>query len=323
MNTRIQHLTQILRTAPPRIVYPEGKNPIILAAVRQLVDTGAIRAVLLAPDRAAVETVAQRHHISLDGMTITAIDPMIAATISSSRPLVPRLAHAAALLRDGAVDGMVAGIDHPTPEVLRAALKGVGLTPDVDYASSFFIIDTPTFHGGENGLLLFADCGMNIAPTAEQLADITLASAQNAQCLGWQPRVALLSYSTKGSAGGDSAALMQRTREIILDRDPLLQVDGELQVDAAINETIARKKAGNSPVAGRANILIFPDLASGNIAYKLVEQLAGANAYGPLLQGFAKPISDVSRGSTVEDIVGTSLLLAKIAQSSEVENDHE
>lgn len=313
MNTFIKNLARNLRTTPPHIIYPEGENPIILTAIRQLIDTGSIRATLLAPDRTIVEMVAQRHQISLDGITIVPIDPTAATTIDSSRPLVPRLAHAATLLRDDKVDAMVAGIDHPTADVLRVALKGVGLAPKVNYASSFFIIDTPTFNGGENGLLLFADCGMNIAPTADQLADIAIASAQSAANLGWQPRVALLSYSTRRSAGGDGVALVQHTREIISNRDSSLCVDGELQVDAAINPTIAHKKVSNSAVAGRANVLIFPDLASGNIAYKLAEQLAGAYAYGPILQGFAKPISDLSRGSSVNDVIGASLIVGSMA----------
>lgn len=208
---------------------------------------------------------------------------------------------------------MVAGIDHPTAAVLRAALKVVGLAPGVRYASSFFVMDMPHFTGGENGLLIFADCGMNIAPDAAGLAAIAEASALSATRLGWQPRIALLSYSTLGSAGGQSVETIRHALAEVQARQPELHIDGELQFDAALVPTIGHKKAPTSPVAGQANVLVFPDLNSGNIAYKLAEHLAGGHAYGPILQGFARPISDLSRGSSVDDVIGASLIVGSMA----------
>ena len=223
------------------------------------------------------------------------------------------LTYAAQLLHNGTCDAMVAGIDHPTTAVLRAALKVVGLAPGVRYASSFFVMDTPHFAGGEDGLLIFADCGMNIAPDAAGLAAIAEASALSATRLGWQPRVALLSYSTLGSAGGQSVETVRRALAEVQAHQPKLLVDGELQLDAALVPTIGHKKAPASPVAGQANVLVFPDLNSGNIAYKLAEHLAGGHAYGPILQGFARPISDLSRGSSVDDVIGASLIVSSMA----------
>ena len=200
-----------------------------------------------------------------------------------------------------------------TTPLLRAALKVVGLAPGVRYASSFFVMDLPHFAGGEDGLLIFADCGMNIAPDAAGLAAIARASALSATRLGWQPRVALLSYSTLGSAGGQSVETIRRALAEVQAHQPELLIDGELQLDAALVPAIGHKKAPDSPVAGQANVLVFPDLNSGNIAYKLAEHLAGGHAYGPILQGFARPISDLSRGSSVDDVIGASLIVGSVA----------
>ena len=156
---------------------------------------------------------------------------------------------------------------------------------------------------------------MNIQPNAEQLAAIAMASADSAASLGWGPRVAMLSYSTKGSAGGDSVELVTQALQLVRTERPDISIDGELQLDAAIVPAIGQKKSPNSPVAGRANVLVFPDLDSGNIAYKLAEYLAGGHAYGPILQGFARPISDLSRGSSVDDVIGATLITASMARA--------
>lgn len=297
MNQRLLQLQHTLSTHPPRVIYPEGDNPLILAAARQLATQHAVRPILLT---AKTEGAAQQ-------------EPLAPPELEFIPAEENALTQAAELLRDGAADAMVAGIDHTTADVVRASLKTVGLAPTSQYASSFFVMDVPSFAGGEDGLLLFADCGMNIAPSAEQLAIITQDAAHSAAQLGWQPRIALLSYATKGSAHGPGAELMRRVLELVRSADPTLRIDGELQLDAALSPAIAAKKAPDSPVAGHANVLIFPDLAAGNIAYKLVEQLAGGHAYGPILQGFARPISDLSRGSSLEDIIGASLITASLA----------
>ena len=315
MNQRILTLRDALAAHPPRIAYPEGTNPIILSAVRQLADWRTARPVLVADSSAAIKQAAADAGISLDDieiMTIPHQDDTPPANTTNTPPLTP-LTYAAQLLHDGVCDAMVAGIDHPTAAVLRAALKVVGLASGVRYASSFFVMDMPHFAGGEDGLLIFADCGMNIAPDAAGLAAIAEASALSAIRLGWQPRVALLSYSTLGSAGGQSVETVRRALAEVQARQPELLIDGELQLDAALVPAIGHKKAPASPVAGQANVLVFPDLNSGNIAYKLAEHLAGGHAYGPILQGFAQPISDLSRGSSVDDVIGASLIVGSMA----------
>ena len=279
MNQHIRDLAKILASNPPRVVFPEGDNHIIQQAARALEESGAVQPVLL------------------DGKE-------------------DAISRGATMLTSGEADVMVAGIDHPTKDVLRAGLKIVGLAPDIRYASSFFVIDVPQFQGGERGLLLFADCGINIQPNAEQLAAIAVASADSAASLGWKPRVAMLSYSTKGSAGGDSVELVTQALQLVKTEQPDILIDGELQLDAAIVPAIGQKKSPDSPVAGRANVLVFPDLDSGNIAYKLAEHLAGGHAYGPILQGFARPISDLSRGSSVDDVIGATLITASMARTS-------
>lgn len=279
MNQHIRDLAKILALNPPRVVFPEGDNHIIQQAARALEESGAVQPVLL------------------DGKE-------------------DAISRGATMLTSGEADVMVAGIDHPTKDVLRAGLKIVGLAPDVRYASSFFVIDIPQFQGGEQGLLLFADCGMNIQPNAEQLAAIAVASADSAASLGWEPRVAMLSYSTKGSAGGDSVELVTQALQLVKTERPDISIDGELQLDAAIVPTIGQKKSPDSPVAGQANVLVFPNLDSGNIAYKLAEHLAGGHAYGPILQGFARPISDLSRGSSVDDVIGATLITASMARGT-------
>ena len=279
MNQHIRDLAKTLALNPPRVVFPEGDNHIIQQAARALEESGAVQPVLLDGEDDAIS-------------------------------------RGATMLSSSEADVMVAGIDHPTKDVLRAGLKIVGLAPDVRYASSFFVIDVPQFQGGEQGLLLFADCGMNIQPNAEQLAAIAMASADSAASLGWEPRVAMLSYSTKGSAGGDSVELVTQALQLVRTKRPDMLIDGELQLDAAIVPAIGQKKSPDSPVAGRANVLIFPDLDSGNIAYKLAEHLAGGHAYGPILQGFAQPISDLSRGSSVDDVIGATLITASMARAS-------
>ena len=280
MNQHIRDLAKILASNPPRVVFPEGDNHIIQQAARALEESGAVQPVLL------------------DGKE-------------------DAISRGATMLTSGEADVMVAGIDHPTKDVLRAGLKIVGLAPDIRYASSFFVIDVPQFQGGERGLLLFADCGINIQPNAEQLAAIAVASADSAASLGWKPRVAMLSYSTKGSAGGDSVELVTQALQLVKTEQPDILIDGELQLDAAIVPAIGQKKSPDSPVAGRANVLVFPDLDAGNIGYKLVQRLGKADAYGPMCQGIAKPVNDLSRGCSWEDIVGVVAITVVQAQADE------
>ena len=203
-------------------------------------------------------------------------------------------------------DGMVSGACHSTADTLRPALQILKTAPDTELVSSFFVEDVPDCVYGDDGLFVFADCALNIYPTAEELAEIAIASANSfEQLCGGEPRVAMLSYSSYGSGKGESAEKMAEATRIAKERAPQLQLDGELQVDAAIVDTVAALKAPDSPVAGKANVLIFPNIDAGNIAYKLVQRLAKADAFGPILQGVAKPVNDLSRGCSAQDIVGT------------------
>jgi phosphate acetyltransferase len=221
------------------------------------------------------------------------------------------------MVKQGDADTMVAGVRTATANVIQAGALTVGYTAGITTASSFFLMIMPEFRGRKSTPLVFADCAVNIAPTAEQLADIAFASAASAaKLLDEPPRVAMLSFSTQGSAAHERVELVTRALEIIRQRAPSASIDGEFQADTALMAKVAAKKLKcPSDVAGNANVLIFPDLNAGNIGYKLTQYLAGARAIGPFLQGFAKPISDLSRGASVDDIIATTAVC--LAQTRE------
>ena len=231
---------------------------------------------------------------------------------AAKRIVAPPLGFAAAMVASGDADGMVAGLAHPTEEVLMIAEMVIGLSEGVVAPSSFFLMEIPGYDGGEAGSLVFADPAVNPDPDVEALASLAVVTAQSAKAiLGWEPRVALLSFSTKGSADHPFVEKVAAATARAKAMAPDIAIDGELQADTALVASVAQRKMDDTgPVAGRANILIFPDLNSANIGSKLVQRLAGAASHGPVLQGFAKPVSDLSRGATVEDVVGAALMVA-------------
>ena len=219
------------------------------------------------------------------------------------------------MVKLGEADGLVSGAAHSTADTLRPALQIIKTAPGTKLVSALAIMDVPNCEYGENGVFFFGDCGLNQNPSSEELAEIAISTAKSFENLvGVKARVAMLSYSTMGSAKAEEVTKVQEATRMVKEKAPDLMVDGEMQLDAAIVPEIAKTKAPNSNVAGKANVLIFPNLEAGNIGYKLVERLAKAEAYGPICQGIAKPVNDLSRGCKAEDIVGAVAITAVQAQ---------
>ncbi len=220
------------------------------------------------------------------------------------------------LVKTGKADGMVAGAVHATADVMRSALQTIKTAPGTKVVSAFFLMLVPDCEYGNNGTFVFSDCGLNEYPDSEKLAEIAMSSAKSYKALvGDEPRVAMLSYSTYGSAKSEQVDLVRNAANIAKEAAPDLKLDGELQLDAAIVPSVAALKAPESTVAGKANVLIFPNLDAGNIGYKLTQRLAKAEAYGPMTQGMARPVNDLSRGCSAEDIAGVVAITSVQAQN--------
>ena len=308
------------------IVLPEGEDPRTIEAAKKIVEEGLANLVVLGnPDE-----------IQIDGVTV--IDPR---TAEKKQAYAEKFAELRAkkgvtlpealeqmndatyfgtmMVKMGDADGLVSGACHSTANTLRPALQILKTAPGTKLVSAFFIMCTKSPEFGADGTLLFADCGLNINPNADELSEIALASAESWKAFmpGEEPKVAMLSFSTMGAAKGDVPTKVQEAVKLANEKNPELALDGDLQLDAALVQSVADLKAPNSSVAGNANILVFPDLEAGNIGYKLVQRFGGAEAYGPVLQGIAKPVNDLSRGCSADDIVGVVAITAVQAQMAE------
>ena len=328
MNAFLESMLARAKADRQTIVLPEGDDERTLDAAEKILADDVADLVILG-DAAAIRASGR----ALDGARV--VDPRtsdlreeLAGTLYELRQrkgMTPEQALAlmddvlyfgVMMVKTGRADGMVAGACHATGDVLRPSLQILKTAPGVALVSSFFVMVVPDCDLGQEGTFLFSDCGLEVQPDAERLAHIAVNSAKSWKALiGTEPSVALLSHSTYGSAKNDDAAKVVEAAEIARELAPDFAIDGELQLDAAIVPSVGTSKAPKSPVAGRANVLVFPDLDAGNIGYKLVQRLAKAEAYGPITQGIAAPVNDLSRGCSADDIVGVIAITCVQAQA--------
>jgi phosphate acetyltransferase len=330
----VASLERRARGLKKRIIFPEGADERVAQAAARAKELTIAEPILVGAGERVRSTV---RHVGLPDNAVNIVDPssseradayassyaaLTGTPLRTARLIAKQpLFYAALALRGGDADGMLGGVEYSSGDFESVCLSVIELRPGIVVASSFFIMQLPGFGGGEKGVLAYADASVNPNPDAKALASIALTTAQSVRdLLGWDPRVAMLSFSTRGSASHDDVQKVVQATAIAkqMAEGSGILVDGEMQADTALVPSTAERKLGTDvgPVAGRANVLIFPDLDAGNTAYKLTQILAGADAYGPILQGFRKPVSDLSRGATVDDIVGAITIIALLAEAS-------
>ena len=315
------------------IVLPEAEDIRILQATEQVLKEQYANIVLVG-NQENIEKKVEENHLNIKGARI--IDPSTSEnykkytnllyelrkhkgmTIEKAQELVKDPVYYGMLMvKDEQADGLVSGAAHSTSDTLRPALQILKTAPDTKLVSAFFVMVVPNCEYGENGTFIFADSGLNENPDAERLSEIAISSGKSFQQLVQkEPKVAMLSYSTYGSAKSELTEKVINATNLVKQKDPNILVDGELQLDSAIVPEVAQLKAPNSPLKGEANVLVFPDLNTGNIGYKLVQRLAKAEAYGPLCQGISKPVNDLSRGCNSQDVAGVIAITAVQAQKN-------
>ncbi|WP_314730322.1 phosphate acetyltransferase [Oribacterium parvum] len=324
----IEDVKEKAKSKMKTIVLPEAEDKRTLEAAEQIKKEGFAKLVLLG-NKETVEKDAQSYGFDLSGIEILdpktspSLDDYVATLVElrKSKGMTEEEARklltesntyfGVMMVKKGDADGLVSGACHSTADTLRPSLQILKTKPGTKLVSAFFVMVVPDCQYGENGTFVFSDCGLNQNPTAEELAAIAESSAESFRFLvGKEPKVAMLSYSTLGSAKHDDVTKVQEATRIAKENNPDLLLEGELQLDAALVESVASLKAPGSKVAGHANTLIFPNLDAGNIGYKLVQRLAKAEAYGPMTQGIARPVNDLSRGCSAEDIVGVVAITA-------------
>lgn len=331
--TFIEEIKQKAKKEIKTIVLPEAEDIRILEATEQVLKEQYANIVLVG-NQEKIERKAKEHNLEIKGAKI--IDPNTAQnfeeytnllyelrkhkgmTIEKARELVKDPVYYGMLMvKDEKADGLVSGAAHSTSDTLRPALQILKTAPDTKLVSAFFVMVVPDCNYGENGTFIFADSGLNENPDAESLSEIAISSSKSfRQLVEKEPKVAMLSYSTYGSAKSELTEKVIEATNLVKQKEQGILVDGELQLDSAIVPEVAKLKAPNSPLKGEANVLVFPNLDTGNIGYKLVQRLAKAEAYGPLCQGIAKPVNDLSRGCSSQDIAGVVAITAVQAQKN-------